>query len=153
MNTKSEHSDMKCLEDGHVLEQSDTSGEPSMRCPVCSGAWLTSEALHAIEDKSFDPELVKGQMRYGEHDTQHRCPHCGDIMTRFRYRGHNLELEACPNEAGFWLDHGEDRLIKDVMKDRAKGLRRSVGAQKAWHETRRGRSGRSLMDRIRGLFR
>ena len=96
MTTQQEQqqSTMNCIEDGTVLEPSKTSGEPSMRCPVCNGAWLTDEALHAVEDKSFDPELVKGQMRYGEHPTEHACPHCGENMTRFRYRGHNLEIEA-----------------------------------------------------------
>lgn len=142
---------MRCIEDGHELEPSRTSGELSMRCPVCSGAWLTDEALHAVEDKSFDPELVKGQMRYGEHPTEHACPHCGDNMTRFRYRGNNLEIEACPNDAGYWLDHGEDRHIKDALKDRKRGLLRSVGAQRAWQRTRRvGKV--SIMDRIRSIF-
>lgn len=142
---------MNCIEDGTRLEPSKTSGEPSMRCPQCSGAWLTDDAFHAVEDKSFDPELVKGQMRYGEHSTDHPCPHCGENMTRFRYRGHNLEIEACPQGAGFWLDHGEDRHIKDALKDRKRGLRRSAGAQRDWHRTRRGGSV-SIIDRIKSLF-
>ncbi len=143
---------MKCIEDEHELEPSETSGEPSMRCPVCSGAWLTGEAFHAVEDKSFDPELVKGQMRYGEHSTEHACLHCGDKMSRFRYRGHNLELEACPNDAGYWLDHGEDRHIKDALNDRKRGLLRTHGAQRDWHRFKRGESG-SFFDRIRSIFR
>lgn len=142
---------MRCIEDDSILEPSKTSGEPSMRCPVCSGAWLTDEAFHAVEDKSFDPELVKGQLRYGEHPTDHACPHCGENMSRFRYRGHGLEIEACPNDAGYWLDHGEDRHIKDALKDRKQGLGRSVGAQRDWHLTRRGGS-RSIVDRVKGLF-
>jgi Zn-finger nucleic acid-binding protein len=153
MTTEQEQqkSTMKCIEDGHELEASQTSGEPSMRCPVCSGAWLTDEVLHAVEDKSFDPEMVKGQMRYGEHPTEHACPHCEEKMTRFRYRGHSLEIEACPNGAGYWLDHGEDKHIKDALKDRKRGLLRSHGAQRDWHRVRRGESG-SIMDRIRRLF-
>ena len=144
--------EMKCIEDGHILEQSSTSGALSSRCPVCRGAWLTEDALHEIEDRSFDPEMVKGQMRYGEHPTEHSCPHCGEKMTRFRYRGYNLEIEACPNRAGYWLDHGEDEHIKDVMKERVRGLRRSVSAQQAWRRTRRGEK-LTLFDRIRNLFR
>ena len=142
---------MKCIEDGHELEPSDTSGEPSMRCPLCSGAWLTEEAFHAVEDKTFDPELVKGQLRYGEHSTEHACPHCGDTMTRFRYRAHNLEIEACPNDAGYWLDHGEDRHIKDALEERTHGLKRSPGAERDWHRVGSKGSG-SIVDRIRRLF-
>ncbi len=153
MTTEQEQqqAEMKCIEDGTVLEPSKTSGEPSMRCPVCSGAWLTDEALHAVEDKSFDPELVKGQLRFGEHPTEHDCPHCGDKMTRFRYRGHGLEIEACPNDVGYWLDHGEDRHIKDALKDRVRGLNRRDGAQRDWQMTKHGGS-RSIIDRVKGLF-
>lgn len=143
---------MRCIEDGTGLEPSKTSGEPSMRCPVCSGAWISEEAFTAVEDKSFSPDMVKGQMRYGERPTDHPCPHCGENMTRFRYRGRNLEIEACPNHAGYWLDHGEDRHIKDALKDRQRRLQRSVSAQRTWHALRRGGSV-SLMDRIRSLFR
>ncbi len=142
---------MRCIEDGTMLEESKTSGEPSMRCPACQGAWLTDEALHAVEDKSFDADMVKGQMRYGERPTDDDCPHCGKKMTRFRYRGHNLEIEACPEDAGYWLEHGEDRHIKDALKERKRGLRRSVGAQRAWHQARRGGSV-SLLDRIKHFF-
>jgi Zn-finger nucleic acid-binding protein len=145
-------SHLKCIVDGSMLEESRTSGEPSMRCPQCSGAWLTTEALQALEDRSFGQGMVKGQMRYGESQSERRCPHCGEPMTRFRYRGHNLELEACPNDAGFWLDRGEDRGIHEVMRERARGLRRSAGAQRAWRKARRGEQV-SLLDRILDVFR
>lgn len=143
---------MKCIEDGSELEPSTTSGEPSMRCPQCNGAWLTDVALYAVEDKTFDPEMVKGQRRYGEQPTEHPCPHCGKNMTRFRYRGYNLEIEACPEGAGYWLDHGEDRNIKDLLKTRERNLNRTVGAEQAWQKVRRGKPV-SIMDRIRSIFR
>ena len=91
-------------------------------------------------------------MRYGERQTDHPCPHCGETMTRFRYRGHNLEIEACPGGAGFWLDRGEDRRIQNVLKDRARRLRKAGGAERAWHRARRGQSV-SLIDRIKDLLR
>ena len=143
---------LKCIEDGSALEESKTSGEPSMRCPQCDGAWLTTESLQAIEDSAFGTGMVKGQMRYGERETDHECPHCGEAMTRFRYRGYNLEIEACPGDAGFWLDRGEDRDIKDVMRNRGRNLRRSAGAQEAWKRTRRGEK-QSVFDRILDIFR
>jgi len=105
--------------------------------------------MHAIEDTVFDESLVKGQMQYGTQLTDHSCPHCGEFMNRFRYRGHNLEIESCPNDAGFWLDNGEDRKIKEVMKERAKGLNRSVGAQHQWHSLRRNSSRSSLVERLK----
>jgi Zn-finger nucleic acid-binding protein len=59
-------------------------------------------------------------------------------MVRFRYRGFNLEIEACPSDVGFWLDKSEDREIRDVMKRRGSNLNRAVSAEKSWHKTRRG---------------
>jgi Zn-finger nucleic acid-binding protein len=93
--------ELRCIDDGSVLQPSEISGQPTMRCPQCGGAWLTVAAFHTLEDSAFDPDMVKGQMRYGEHPVEHPCPHCDRPMTRFRYRGYNLELEACPQEAGF----------------------------------------------------
>ncbi len=59
-------------------------------------------------------------------------------MTRFRYRGYNLEIEACPTDAGFWLDKSEDREIRDVMKQRGANLNRSASAERSWHQAKRG---------------
>ena len=91
-------------------------------------------------------------MRYGEHPAGHPCPHCGKEMTRFRYRGYSLELEVCPEDAGFWLDHGEDREIQNVMKTRTRNLRRSASAQQSFRRWRRG-GNQSFLDKLRNLFR
>ena len=82
--------------------------------------------------------MVKGQRQYGKHEVEHLCPHCGEKMTRFRYRGYNLEIEACPNDAGFWLDEREDREIHDVMKRRSSNLSRSASAERSWRHAKRG---------------
>ncbi len=109
------------------------------------------ESLEAFEDKHFRDDMVKGQRRYGEQSVDHSCPHCGNNMTRFRYRGYNLEIEACPDSAGFWLDKDEDRRIKEVMKTRIARMRRSGSAQVAWDRFRRG-DNRSFIQRIKDLF-
>ena len=72
-------------------------------------------------------------------------------MIRFRYRGYNLEIEACPNEAGFWLDKSEDREIRDVMKQRGSNLNRSVSAERSWHRARRGTKV-SMIQRIKQML-
>ena len=143
---------MNCIKDGLKLKSSKTSGHPSMRCQKCDGVWLTSETMHAIEDTVFDGRLEKGQMQYGTHLTDHSCPHCGEFMNRFRYRGHNLEIESCPNDVGFWLDNGEDRKIKEVMKERTKGLKRSIGAQQQWHALRRSNHRSSFIERLKKIL-
>ena len=149
---QTQQKELKCIEDGSVLQPARISGEPAMRCSECGRAWLSAEAFHNMEESAFDPDMVKGQMRYGEHPVEHVCPHCGQQMTRFRYRGYNLELEACPEDAGFWLDKGEERHVQDVMKRRTRNLRRSAGAQRDWNRATRGEN-QSFFGKLRDLFR
>ena len=131
-------SQLTCPVDQSHLVDSKTSGEESSECTTCDGVWLTTHALEALEDNAASDDMVKGQRQYGKHAVDHQCPHCVEAMIRFRYRGYNLEIEACPNEAGFWLDKSEDREIRDVMKQRGSNLNRSASAEKSWHKARRG---------------
>ena len=133
---------LTCPIDQNTLVESKTSGEASSKCSECEGVWLAFDALVSLEDSAASEDMVKGQRRYGSQVVDHLCPHCGEQMTRFRYRGYNLEIEACPTDAGFWLDKNEDREIRDVMKRRSANLSRSVSAERNWRRARRGaRSG------------
>ena len=129
---------LTCPVDQATLEDSKTSGEESSKCPECDGIWLSTTAMESLEDNAANDDMVKGQRKYGKHEVDHLCPHCGNAMVRFRYRGFNLEIEACPSAVGFWLDKSEDREIRDVMKRRGSNLNRAVSAEKSWHKTRRG---------------
>ena len=129
---------LTCPIDQTILAESKTSGEISSKCSECEGVWLTFDALVSLEDRAASEDMVKGQRQYGKHSVDHLCPHCGEQMTRFRYRGYNLEIEACPSDAGFWLDKSEDREIRDVMKRRTANLSRSASAQRSWHQAKRG---------------
>ena len=129
---------LTCPLDKTALEDSKTSGEESSQCPKCAGVWLTTAAIESLEDNAASDDMVKGQRQYGKHEVDHGCPHCGAAMVRFRYRGYNLEIEACPSNAGFWLDKREDREIRDIMKQRNSNLGRAASAEKSWHKARRG---------------
>jgi Zn-finger nucleic acid-binding protein len=129
---------LTCPIDKIGLEDSKTSGEESSQCPECSGVWLTKTAIESLEDSAASDDMVKGQRQYGKHEVDHRCPHCDEAMVRFRYRGYNLEIEACPSDAGFWLDKSEDREIRNIMKQRNSNLGRATSAEKNWHKARRG---------------
>ena len=129
---------LTCPLDNTALEDSKTSGEESSQCPKCAGVWLTTAAIESLEDNAASDDMVKGQRQYGKHEVDHGCPHCGAAMVRFRYRGYNLEIEACPSNTGFWLDKREDREIRDIMKQRNSNLGRAASAEKSWHKARRG---------------
>jgi len=129
---------LTCPVDQTPLTESKTSGEESSKCDECGGVWLTTAALESLEDNAASSDMVKGQRQYGKHVVDHLCPHCAEQLIRFRYRGYNLEIEACPQDAGFWLDKSEDREIRDVMRKRVSNLGRSASAEKSWHQARRG---------------
>jgi Zn-finger nucleic acid-binding protein len=133
------------------LVDTKTSGEESSECLTCDGIWITTAALESLEDNAASDDMVKGQRQYGKHAADHKCPHCDEEMIRFRYRGYNLEIEACPTDAGFWLDKREDREIRDVMKKRTSNLGRSASAERSWHQAKRGTKV-GIFQRVKQLF-
>lgn len=142
---------LTCPVDQLLLVDSKTSGEESSVCGDCKGVWITTAALESLEDNAASDDMVKGQRQYGKHEVDHLCPHCQEKMVRFRYRGYNLEIEACPSDAGFWLDEKEDREIHEVMKKRGSNLGRAASAEKSWHQARRGEKV-GVLQRVKQLF-
>lgn len=142
---------LTCPIDQNALEDSKTSGEQSSKCRVCGGVWLTADALESMEDRASSQGMVKGQRQYGKQTVQHLCPHCQEHMIRFRYRGYKLELEACPSQAGFWLDKQEDREIRAVMKKRVTNLGRSASAERIWGDAKRGKRP-GILQRLKELL-
>jgi len=144
-------SQLTCPVDRSQLIDSKASGEESSKCDLCGGLWLTTAVLESLEDNAASDDMVKGQRQYGKHVVDHTCPHCNEQMIRFRYRGYNLEIEACPNDEGFWLDKSEDRKIRDVMKQRGSNLGRAASAERSWHSARRGEKV-GIFQRVKQLF-
>ena len=94
-----------------------------------------------------------GMIDYAKRESELACPECGKPMRAFNYRAYNLEIDACTDEHGFWLDAGESVRVRDIMKERVSGLQRAHSAQKAWNRAKgRGGSG-GILDQLRGLFR
>ena len=118
------------------------------RCPSCNGRWLDYDELDQLEATvpSTDAER-RATIRYGEHRSELNCPVCGKAMTSFNYRAYNLELEACEDDHGFWLDAGEEGRVREIIEERVRGLARSAGAEAAWKSFLGGLKGG------RGLFR
>ncbi len=143
---------MQCPRHHVEFEEDKRHGVPAQECPECTGVWIESAALEQLEDRVFPEEMRKGTLKYGSQDSDLSCPHCGETMVRFRYRANNLELDHCPDDAGYWLDKDEDKRVLELMKERASDLQRSVTAQVSWHRAKRGESG-GLLDRIKNVFR
>jgi len=123
------------------------------RCSKCGGAWYDDEELAVLESTVGDEDERRGMIDFAKRESDLKCPVCAKAMRAFNYRAHNLELDACTEEHGFWLDGGESKRVQEVMGERVEGLKRGVSAQGAWDKAK-GQGGKGgVMDNLRGLFR
>jgi Zn-finger nucleic acid-binding protein len=108
------------------------------RCGTCGGAWYEIDELALLEATVGDEDERRGMIDYAKRTSELKCPVCGTTMRAFNYRAYNLELDACTNEHGFWLDNGEAAHVKEVMTERVAGLARSVTAESDWAKFKQG---------------
>jgi Zn-finger nucleic acid-binding protein len=146
-----EQRSLKCPRDGAALDIGKEHGIEVDACPTCRGAWYDDEELALLESTVAADHHRSGMIDYAKRDSELSCPVCGKTMRAFNYRAYNLELDACTDEHGFWLDAGEAAHVREVMKDRVSGLERAGAAQDAWNRAKRGDKG-GIMDQLRGLF-
>jgi len=137
----------------HLLETVHEHGIDVDRCPHCHGAWYENDELAALESTVAGKPFTVGTIEYAKHESELLCPACGDAMVAFNYRAYNLELDACAKEHGFWLDAGESDRVRDIMRERERGMRRAGVAQRAWARAKGGSSSGGVLDQLRDLFR
>jgi Zn-finger nucleic acid-binding protein len=143
---------LNCPRDATELAQGKEHGIEVDRCPGCQGAWYDYDELEALEATIASDDERTGTIDYAKRESTLRCPVCEQQMRAFNYRAYNLELDACAEGHGFWLDAGESARVRDVMRERVSGLRRAGAAQKAWARAK-GRGGGGVIDQLKGLFR
>ena len=124
------------------------------RCPSCNGRWLDYDELDELESTSApDPDTRRGTIQYARRESGLRCPVCDKRMAAFNYRANPLELDACEDEHGFWLDAGEEGRVTDLIEERVRGLNRAASAEQAWGEFLGGIGGGSVWERVKEAFR
>jgi Zn-finger nucleic acid-binding protein len=143
---------MFCPRDGAELKTEREHGVTVDRCPACRGAWYDYDELAALEATVADEEHRLGTIEYSKHGSVLQCPVCEEPMHAFNYRAYNLELDACSEGHGWWLDAGEADRVRDIMRERVSGLRRAASAQRVWQQTKRGGGG-GVIGQIKDLFR
>jgi Zn-finger nucleic acid-binding protein len=141
---------INCPRDANELMQGKEHGIEVDRCPGCQGAWYDYEELEALESTVANEDERRGMIDYAKRPSALVCPVCSKLMRAFNYRAYNLELDACEDGHGFWLDAGESSRVRDVMKERVGGLQRSASAEDAWHRAKRGSGG--VIDKMKGMF-
>ncbi len=145
---------MNCPRDESILYTDKDHGIEVERCSQCKGAWYDFGELAELEaTATTGADALAGMIEYSKRQSELKCPVCARPMEAFDYRANNVELDACPEEHGFWLDAGESDRVRDIMRERTRSLGRSASAQQTWNRERGGgfKQG-GVIDQIRRLF-
>ncbi len=143
---------MYCPRDGATLQTERERGIEVDACPTCRGAWYDYDELAALESTIADENQRLGTIEYAKRESTLQCPACEAPMHAFNYRAYNLELDACAEGHGWWLDAGESERVRAIMRERVAGLHRAESAQKAWVRAKSPGSP-GVIDQIKDLFR
>jgi Zn-finger nucleic acid-binding protein len=141
---------LRCPRDGSELNIGNEHGIEVDRCRSCAGAWYDNDELAMLEATVAGEDDRRGMIDYAKRESEIACPVCEKKMRAFNYRAYNLELDACIEEHGFWLDAQEANRVREVVQDRVRGLQRAGAAEEAWARAKRGGGG--VLDNLRGLF-
>lgn len=144
---------LECPKDGTELTLGKEQDIEVDACPSCGGAWYDDEELALLEATVASQDHHRaGMIDYAKRDSELTCPKCGAKMRAFNYRAYNLELDACAEGHGFWLDAGESERVREVIRERVRGLDRAVSAQEQWNKLK-GRGGGGVLDNLFGKLR
>jgi Zn-finger nucleic acid-binding protein len=123
---------MNCPIDGAVLKPAKRHKIEVDECPTCKGTWLSAPELDRLEDIKFDLDHLKGSILTASVETTLPCPVCRIHLHEFKYRYHQLRLDLCPDQHGFWLDFSEDKRVLEIMDQRKRDALRKVQAENEW---------------------
>jgi Zn-finger nucleic acid-binding protein/ribosomal protein S27AE len=123
---------MKCPIDGSLLNQVKRHKMEVDECSKCKGMWLTPLQLDQLEDIKFNVDYLKGSILVSSVETSLPCPVCQAHLYEFNYRYHQLRLDHCPKQHGFWLDSSEDKRVLEIMVKRKEDAYRILGAETFW---------------------
>lgn len=103
------------------------------QCQQCGGEWLDHDELAELElsDES-DANARAGMVEYLPNPTDLPCPVCQSHMYEFDYRGNPIELHACEQGHGYWLDAGDESKIRQALLQHAAGLQRASIAEASY---------------------
>ena len=122
-------------------------------CPQCKGLWLDFHEMDQLEDDAMDEDSRKGMMEYARRESDISCPHCHEVMETFNYRAHDLPIDHCKNQHGYWLDEGEEKKVLEIMKQRIQDLKRSSSAEESWVQVLERGGTRSFLAKVKDLFK
>lgn len=125
---------MKCPNCNNSLKQQNIDDITLDVCVNCQGKWFEYEELDELEDTVLADDEVKGQRVWHEEQSDRTCPTCHKTMKKFNYMLNDLTLEYCPEKHGFFLDDGEAKKVKELMKEDIKDLKRKYEVEQDWEQ-------------------
>jgi Zn-finger nucleic acid-binding protein len=124
---------VNCPRDNAELVVDQEHGIEVDRCPACNGRWLDHDELDRLEATVPSTEEQRlATIEYARRESELGCPRCSKPMRAFNYRAYDLELDACEDQHGFWLDAGEESRVRDIVKERVRGLKRASRMESGW---------------------
>ena len=143
---------MNCPRCDVALNEKSFKGIEIDHCPDCKGLWLDFHELDQLEDHAMDDDERKGMIEYARRESDISCPHCHEVMETFNYRAHDLPIDHCKNQHGYWLDEGEEKKVLEIMGQRVRDLKRSGSAEEKWVQFLERGGTRSFLTKIKDLF-
>ena len=143
---------MNCPRCDVALNEKSFKGIEIDHCPDCKGLWLDFHELDQLEDHAMDEDERKGMIEYARRESDISCPHCHEVMETFNYRAHDLPIDHCKNQHGYWLDEGEEKKVLDIMNQRTRDLRRTASAEEKWVNFLERGGTRSFLTKVKDLF-
>jgi uncharacterized protein len=102
---------------------------------ACGGIWLDAFELQKLDDARQETEEILLNIHRDEHlsvdkSLKRKCPRCAGIKLHRHYFSakRRVEVDQCPNCAGYWLDAGELALIRAEQSQTATALRVGQGS-------------------------
>ena len=127
---------LTCPRDGAELRPAAEDSVPCQRCPTCRGEWLTLDEFQELEATAARGDALAGTIEYAEHPDALKCPSCGKPLQGFDFRGEDLQLDACDEEHGFWLDADKAERVRGLMRQRMLDLQRAGRVEGRWNTER-----------------
>ena len=101
--------DLRCPDDGHVLQANHDLPVPFASCRHCDGLWFTREAMESEERPMLPP--MNGPLRTSRQPNVTRaCPQCATKMNAEAVG--EAVIDVCGSCGGIWLDPGEYRAAR-----------------------------------------
>lgn len=144
---------MKCTKCGGQFETKKLKGIEIDQCSTCQAIWLDYNELDQLEDTVWDHDELKGSLFFGAKPSTIQCPKCGILMQKINYRFYDLEIEACSNSCGYYLDANEENRILELIEKEKKASKRKIKSEEEWSNLLKRMKTKSFFSKLKSFMK